>query len=301
MTNEYIKNNTPAKIAHENSANDIMAELNCLPFTLDEAADLFGGNDPTDLSNELPNLEQAEECLTQWYDEVMDDDGNPTPRPCTAEELALTWHLYAAWYLAENIPDDDPEGSAPSTAPAEPAPVESPAPAEQPTEAVPAELLVIDYKIGGDAILQVARRLAPSEAANYAAWYRALCMIGLGEAIKLPTLDWRDMPNRPRDGELRDNSQAWVITQAEWNAYIALDAERQEAQRIREEAKTRAKMLDIIARADRQGGAYTTEEAKRRTTAWINVVNEGGEGYVPHYVTVDAVERAKAWLANHPN
>lgn len=118
MTNEYILTHTPAQIAQTHSAADILAELRCMPFTVDEAADLFGGNDPADLADELPNVEQAEECLTQWYDEVMDDDDNPTPRPCTAEELALTWHLYAAWYLADNT-DDNPEGFAPSIAPAE--------------------------------------------------------------------------------------------------------------------------------------------------------------------------------------
>lgn len=113
MTCNYILSHTPAQIAQTHSEADILAELRRMPFTVDEAADLFGSNDPADPADELPNLELAEECLTQWYDNMLDDDGNPTPRPCTAEVLAVTWTLYSAWYLAQNHAEDTPRPEQP--------------------------------------------------------------------------------------------------------------------------------------------------------------------------------------------
>ena len=97
MTREYIIYHTPAQIAAENTADEIRIELESLPFTIDEAADLFGGNDPAERADEaLPDVEWCEQLLVEWYDE------REAERPCTAEELALTFHLYSAWYINQD-------------------------------------------------------------------------------------------------------------------------------------------------------------------------------------------------------
>ena len=149
--------------------------------------------------------------------------------------------------------------------------------------------------------LQEARRLTDAEKPEYAEWYRQYGLICTSKIIDLPLITWADMPKRPCDGSFMGcGNRAWIITQSEWDAYIALNAERLIARQKKDEAEMREAMLEIIARADRQGGALTVEEAERRRTAWINAVNEGGEGYVPSYVTIPAVEKAEKWLAEHP-
>jgi len=97
MTREYIITHTPAEIAAENTADDIRRELETLPFTIDEAAELFGGNDPAERADEaMPDVEWCEQLLVEWYDEREEE------RPSTAEELALTFHLYAAWTIRQD-------------------------------------------------------------------------------------------------------------------------------------------------------------------------------------------------------
>jgi len=95
MTREYIMSHTPAQIAAENTADEISIELEALPFADGEAADLFGNNDPADIASDLPKVEWCEQLLVEWYDEREEE------RPCTAEELALAFHLYAAWYIRQ--------------------------------------------------------------------------------------------------------------------------------------------------------------------------------------------------------
>lgn len=96
MTREYILTHTPAQIAAENTEAEILAELNNLPFTLDEAAELWSGNDPAEnAQTALPDAKWCEQLLVEWYDEREED------RPCNAEELAFAYHLYSAWYLKQ--------------------------------------------------------------------------------------------------------------------------------------------------------------------------------------------------------
>lgn len=149
--------------------------------------------------------------------------------------------------------------------------------------------------------MQEARRFTDAEKSRFAEWYREIGMVGIGDCIGLDHLKWSDMPKRPADGEFCGcSNRAWIITRAEWDAYIALNARRAEEKRARQEAAKRAAMQHIIEKAQRQGGAYTPEDARARAEAWINAVNEGGEGYVPEYITTADVECAEKWLSAHP-
>lgn len=95
MTRNYIMTHTPAQIAAENSAADILREFNTYagPFTLDTAADLYSNNAVEDRANDLPNEDWCEQLLVEWYDECERE------REYTADELSMAYHLYAAYYL----------------------------------------------------------------------------------------------------------------------------------------------------------------------------------------------------------
>ena len=49
----------------------------------------------------------------------------------------------------------------------------------------------------------------------------------------------------------------------------------------------------IIEKAKSQSDIPTMEEARRRTKQYNDAMNEGGEGYVPHIISIDEYERAK--------
>lgn len=145
-----------------------------------------------------------------------------------------------------------------------------------------------------------ARRFTADEKSHYVEWYRETGMISLGSIVKLPEVTLRDAPNRPSDGNFNGSwNQAYIISQDEWDAYIALNDSRALVKAKAKEAETRRYMLSIIEDAQ-VITPISREEAQRKQKAWINVANEGGEGYVPHYLTTDDVERAKQWLADHP-
>ena len=113
-------------------------------------------------------------------------------------------------------------------------------------------------------------------------------------------LHWDDCPGRTPDGEFAGfGNQAWIISEEEANQYIALNAEREKEAKKQELAEERAWRLKLLENAEKQGVLYTKEEAKIRRQSWINVENEGGEGYVPYFYTIDEVENAKRWLLEH--
>jgi len=167
------------------------------------------------------------------------------------------------------------------------------------------EFLAIMFA-GADTVLRIARRITAEECAaeHYAAWMLQAGLVPVPpyDDVPLPCVTLADAPDRPSDGMFAGcGNTAYIVSQAEWDAYVALNAERAEAKRRKTESETREYMREIVRAAERQGGACTREEAKRRAADWINAYNEGGEGYVPHYVTTDELDDATRWLAEHPD
>lgn len=65
---------------------------------------------------------------------------------------------------------------------------------------------------------------------------------------------------------------------------------------VREKAEYKQSLENFLAEAAKHK-LYTAEEAERARKNWINIVNEGGSGYVPHFYTFEEVESAKRELA----
>lgn len=72
---------------------------------------------------------------------------------------------------------------------------------------------------------------ARHETEQSSGYYRPIALIGIGDTqIELPHLHWPDMPKRTSDGEFRGcNNRAWILSEAEKEHYIDLNAERQAA------------------------------------------------------------------------
>lgn len=147
-----------------------------------------------------------------------------------------------------------------------------------------------------------ARPLTAEEKTHYLPECADSMLLGTGNRVKLPyvsTVDipiswWRERKNWAFPG---CGNQTIEITDAEWGALVALNAQRQ----AEKEEQDRQERIDyckrIISAAERQKDIPTPAEAARRRKAWIEVQNEGAGGYVPQIIDTDLYESAKAQLA----
>ena len=119
--------------------------------------------------------------------------------------------------------------------------------------------------------------------------------IGKGEPVCLPQIKTGDLPKRPCDGEFYgSSSSAWIITDEEAEAYIALNAQRAKAA---EQSKLEEKLKwnkSIVERAEMQQEIPSPEDARRTERGYNDRYNEGGYGYVPHIIDSEEYAKAKA-------
>lgn len=57
-----------------------------------------------------------------------------------------------------------------------------------------------------------------------------------------------------------------------------------------------AECRKIIEQCEKQEKLYTKEEAVKKRRDYNNLYNEGGEGYVPHFYTIEEYEFTKTKL-----
>lgn len=92
------------------------------------------------------------------------------------------------------------------------------------------------------------------------------------------------------------SSKAVEVTDEEWAELIR----RNEKGKAEKEEKGRQELIEqyrrVIQKAERQPTIPTKEEAERMRKQWIDLHNEGGDGFVPWIVDVDAYNAAKAEL-----
>ena len=93
------------------------------------------------------------------------------------------------------------------------------------------EYLTIEYNFQFQTQMRPARRLTAEEGERYSEDFRDTGFVPCGETIFLPYIKFDDMPHRPNDGKfIGFGNVTWIIDQAEWDAYIALNAEREQAE-----------------------------------------------------------------------
>lgn len=175
----------------------------------------------------------------------------------------------------------------------------------RPTPGLPIHLTV-EYAPSWGIFLQPAQYLTDEEKQGLADWYKPLAMRPVGrERIQLEhiTLDdfWSVVEKDQRGGMFRGCSNyVYLITREQWDALVILDDQR----KAEKAAKERAGKIEYLraqkGRAQRQmkGGRLPDEqEARRKRQEYIDVYNEGGEGYVPHFYTQAEYERICRRLA----
>lgn len=80
----------------------------------------------------------------------------------------------------------------------------------------------------------------------------------------------------------------------EVKAYEKAEKEKEIKEKVESAKKT-------IEKAERQKNIPTKEEAKRRMKQYNDVMNEGGEGYVPYIISVEEYEYAKEIVSKYDN
>ena len=160
--------------------------------------------------------------------------------------------------------------------------------------------LTVEHASSYGISLQTARRLTEEERPEYKAEYQDRMFIGMGDHTALPHLTWDDLPMwgvRQADGSFPGSGNSvWIITQAEWDALLALEQQRAEEAERKECEETIKYLEATIARAEAQRDIPSRAEAKRQMKAYNDVYNEGGEGYVPHIISREEYEAAKERL-----
>lgn len=158
--------------------------------------------------------------------------------------------------------------------------------------------ITIEYAPNYNTTICTARRFTAEEKKHYTPEFREKGFVGLGDDITLKHIGLFDLPDREADGSfLGCNNFAYIITEAERDEYIRLNAERA-AEVKRKEREAAIKDLRYqIAKAERQRDLPTREEADRRMKRYNDVQNEGYEGYVPYIYSRDEYDTMKKHLA----
>lgn len=101
----------------------------------------------------------------------------------------------------------------------------------------------------------------------------------------------------PEDAERYEKWIAEIIDGGksdEVKAYEKAEKEKEIKEKVESAEKT-------IAKAESQKDIPTKEEAKRRMKQYNDVMNEGGEGYVPYIISVEEYEYAKEIVEKYGN
>lgn len=163
-------------------------------------------------------------------------------------------------------------------------------------------MLTLEYAYSHGFSIQHARRLTDEEKQHYKPEYQDLILIGTGDNIDLPYIRWddplvSDILHRPEDGEFPGCSNtARIISEDEESQLLLLNDKKRAAREAAERESEIINLRRVIAACEIHH-LYTLEEAVAARKQYNDIHNEGGEGYVPHFWTVDEYERAKRRLA----
>ncbi len=160
---------------------------------------------------------------------------------------------------------------------------------------------VIEYAYQDGISLVEARKLTDEEKKDYTEEWQDSVLIATGESVQLDHISWEDLDEVKRREKYAFNgcgNRAYEISDAEWDAFLALDGERAASRQAEDDLEYADGLRAIIAQAEAQRDIPTKEEAARRAAEYNSVNNEGGDGYVPRMVTAEQYLAAKEALAN---
>ena len=153
--------------------------------------------------------------------------------------------------------------------------------------------------IDGRGQLTKARRLTDEEKSQYVKEFRDRAFVGIrGESIDLKYLMFDEILNyldRESDGQFTGSSgNVYIINQDEWDELVQITVKRKDLEENIVSWKQIVQRCEAIKAA---GNLYgTKEEAQKAKEKYNDFYNEGGDGYVPHFWTVEEYEDAKIKL-----
>lgn len=149
-----------------------------------------------------------------------------------------------------------------------------------------------------DVELSCARMLDESEKSSYSDEYKDHIIIGI-DHIKLPFVKVWDLSKYQERYWYcfpGGYNMAYEVSDEEWEALLQLN----ESRSLEEKEKNRREKIEyyesVIRRAESQKDIPSDLEASKRKNEWINLQNEGGEGYVPSWITAEQYQDAKDQL-----
>lgn len=152
------------------------------------------------------------------------------------------------------------------------------------------EYLVCQVAFSYGVSLLRARRFTEEEKAHYTGEYRerGFKPTSDSEEVELKELDWKNvrkvLNNRSEDGSFNGCSNfAYIISEKEWDELFVLNQELGKKKLLDELEEYKR----ILAVYEKQEKLYTAEEAKEQRKRYNDAHNEGGEGYVPPYYTIE--------------
>lgn len=164
------------------------------------------------------------------------------------------------------------------------------------------EYLVCEIAYSYGVYLHKARRFTEEEKEGLAEWFKNEGFVGIGKSTKLEHISWTDLgkilKDRKLDGSFSGcSNSAYIISEEEWNTLLELDEQKRAEKEKKKTEKLIAEYRQTVEQCERQEKLYTREEAAEKYRNYNRLFNEGGEGYVPHFYTVEEYEFAKARLS----
>lgn len=154
------------------------------------------------------------------------------------------------------------------------------------------EMLTVEFSVSWGISLQKARTLTDSEKAKFLPEVRNTTLVALPEdAVSLeyitPSELWDIVPQDSWVGSFCGSSgSVYRITREQWDRLAELDAKRKAEEEGEEKVERISRLKSSIKKAEEQmrdGKLPSRAEAKKLFEHYRNVINEGGDGFVPHY------------------
>ena len=164
------------------------------------------------------------------------------------------------------------------------------------------EYVVCEVAYSYGIYLHKARRFTEEEKQGLAEWFKNEGFVGIGDSTKLKYISWVDvrkvLKDKKADGGFSGcSNSAYIISEDEWNTLTELNEKKRAEKEKKEAEKSIAGYRQIIEQCEKQEKLYTKEEAAEKYRDYNRLYNEGGEGYVPHFYTIEEYEFAKAGLS----
>lgn len=156
--------------------------------------------------------------------------------------------------------------------------------------------VVVRYSV--DVALAHARKLSESEKANYSDEYKDHMLIGIDhiDLSYVRVTDLADYEDRYWYCFSGGYNMAYEVSEAEYNTLLQLNETRSRGEKEKERRERIKYFESIIRRAESQKDIPSESEATRRRKEWNKIYNEGGEGYLPSWVTAEQYRNAKEQL-----